>query len=61
LSYPLPGLHRPKFGTKFGVRGHLRAFESGDMSPHSKMVLLKNLASPTLSHELAPWARALAI
>jgi hypothetical protein len=33
---PLVGFLRPNFGTQFGVRGHVRAFESGDMSPHSK-------------------------
>jgi len=26
----------PSSGRDFGVRGHVRAFESGDMSPHSK-------------------------
>jgi hypothetical protein len=28
---------RHTISTKFGVRGHVRAWESGDMSPHSKI------------------------
>jgi len=34
---PLVGRGRPVFGTKFGMLGHARAFESGDMSRHSKI------------------------
>jgi REP element-mobilizing transposase RayT len=42
---PLTGLCRPKFGTQFRLRGHVRAFESGDMSPHSKSPIAPELGS----------------
>jgi len=59
LKYPLPGLYRPKFGKKFGVRGHVRAFESGDMSPHSKWycwrIWLRQHSAMNWPHGPAHW------
>src|SRR5437867_9555474 len=32
----LPRFYARQIASRFGLRGHIRAFQSGDMSPHSK-------------------------
>src|ERR1700756_919274 len=34
----------------YGVRGHVRAFQSGDMSPHSKAHMCSITLSPNCEH-----------